>query len=90
MRVKLEEVLRAKPLPRAHIVGPVPRPLTNDECVERLRRNGHTAANDPKHGLVVLYNGMVFRVAGGDFEHPSLLGVPGASANSIAWKAPKR
>lgn len=90
MRVTLKEMLNAKSPPRARIVGPIPRALTNDECVERFRANGLTAANDPKHGLVVLYNGLVFRVAGGDFKHPSLLGIPGASADSIAWKRPKR
>lgn len=93
MRVKFEEMLRAKgaaPLPTARIVGPVPRAPTNDECVEMFRANGITAANDPKHGLVVRYNGLPWKVAGGDFKHPTLRGLPGVSARSIVWKEPTK
>lgn len=62
--------------------------MTHYERVTELVKNGYTAANDPTHGLVVLFNGIVRAVAGGSFASPSLRGLPNAQPASIQWTRP--
>jgi len=41
-------------------------------------------------GVVVRFNGRVWRVVGGDFERPSMLGCAGLDPARIAWTRPAR
>lgn len=62
--------------------------MTQDERTAELVKNGYTAANDPTHGLVVLFNERVWAVAGGSFASPSLRGLPHVQPISIQWTRP--
>jgi hypothetical protein len=43
----------------------------------RFAAAGHDVGVHPEHGVVVYYSQRVWRVAGGDFIHPSLMGLAG-------------
>lgn len=62
--------------------------MNDAERIALLAANGYTVAKHPIHGLLVLLNHRVWRVAGGSFQSPSLLGLPNVSPNLIAWTYP--
>jgi len=76
-------------IPKATIVGAIPPTLTDAERVEQLVRNGWPAAADPTYGLVVRWRGMVCKVVGGDFVHPTLKEIVSAVPLAIIWTEPK-
>lgn len=47
--------------------------MTDDERIAALRANGHDARLLTDGRIVVFLEGLWFRVAGGDFKHPSLI-----------------
>ncbi len=62
---------------RAHHVG----------IVKKLRAAGHTAGMSPEGRAVLLYEGLVWRVMGGDFLHPSMMKVDVDPAE-VDWGTP--
>lgn len=53
----------------------------------KLVEHGHRAGTS-KHGVVVSYNGHVWRVVGGDAAHPSLMILHGVREEDVTWMRP--
>jgi len=57
--------------------------MTDADRVAALRANGHDAHLLPNGRIVLRLNGQWFRVAGGDFRHPSLLQVSKSESEAL-------
>jgi len=56
------------------------------DLAKELATHGHDAGLHPS-GVVVFYNGIVWRIAGGDAVRPSLMALPNARARDVEWLA---
>lgn len=76
---RLKEFARRNPeAARAVVIGAV-SVMTDGQRVAQLRAHGHDAHVLPDRRIVLKLHGRWYRVAGGDFVHPSIIEIPGFS-----------
>ena len=55
------------------------------DVAHRLAENGQDAGVHPEHGVVIYYSNRIWRIAGGDFRLPSLIGLAGVRVSEVTW-----
>lgn len=65
--------------------------MADPDRLDRARRlveAKHDAGIHPVHGVVIYYAHRIWRVAGGDFRSPSLIGLAGVRVSEVTWLTP--
>ncbi len=65
------------------------RQMTDVQRIARFRSHGYDARLLPDRRIVILLNGLWWRVAGGDFRHPTLIAIPTPEGESVAKRRGK-